>query len=444
MKPNSSVLATKSEPLTRASLQARVDEIGFGPFQLSSIAIAGMALFFSGAIRHYFKVTGGESADFLPSDHWETLGFVTGCAIAAVAARLGRRPAVVIGLVLMGLCSYCASIAATATGVVLHSSFAQVGLGMCLPSVLCMSAEISPSMFKGSAVALAVSLTIVGEIYGILSEKILPPKNFCDSQICPIQIRLECVSVPTVLAAVLAAVFLYESPFALQEDLFSLNMTLRGMERENAKNLSPVNFVPSNDRTRKVRLEWDRVLILGVLLGLAETVLLAVPDTHAGTSAVVGIFGLVVAGVVGVHYLNPRLALIGCPFLISLAAGAGIVSVSHPDWLVVQDSVVFALCKTGALCLVLFSVIHVVSLRLDACERVRTLALAFGIGKLSALFYPLHIAWTTSEVAIAVMAAVAGISALYFLSEEAPEESGRLSERGRFGKIPIVPYGTSV
>lgn len=438
----------KSESLTPISLQSRIDEIGFGPFQITTIAMSAMALLYAGGLRQFIKITMGES-NFLSQNSMffaflEFFGFSIGCLLSFLSGRLGRRPAVVIGLVLMGLCSYCASISVSFQGMFFHLFLAQIGLGLSLPSSLCLAAEVSPQSVKGVAVSLTLSFMIVGEVFAILMEKILPAKNFCQdmASICPLQLRMECLSVPLVLASAMAAVALYESPFALQEDLFTLNKTLKKMETENGKQLTSKHFTNSpSSLTRSVHVTSATVVVIGLMFGLAEVVMGAVPESHALVSSVSSFFSLCFAGLL-VTMVSPRIALITAPLVILLVGACGIVSVTHPEWLLIQDHVVFSVLKSAAFSLLCFAVVYVLHLQLGVGETVGVIAVATGIGKGVATLLPLHVGYVQVEAAIAALAAIAAIAGLSVLNDYVPPKTNRLYESGRFSKIPIVMYGT--
>ena len=422
------VQLTVNETLTRASLQARLDSMSLGLFHLTSVALCGMPFFFRGAIGEilknsqlsYFTVLGG------------TISLVLGLGLSSwLSALTGRRLLIVSGLSIAGTCSYLSSISVSEEAILTHIFLSFFGCGLSLAPALATTLETFSTSLSGLAVGTLISCFVAGQLFVTFSSYLFDPKDFCSpsSKLCALQLGLELISVPMILAAVTSIVFLQESPYLLTDDCYALNGLLAMMTRGGSTQFkfSPCGVASDHSNFMVKKPVGTTEVVLGLLFGASLTYLISFPSGggYEGLIAVIPVLGIL--GLVTV----PRIGAITIPFLLMITMSCELV--------VGTNGFLFNIISQGLAVLGLGFVL----LSFEPwADRVALSAFVMAVGEVGASCWPLfvNIHTETEEIAFAVIFGIAGIVAMMFL----PLRSSECETGGpKFPKIPIIQYGST-
>lgn len=409
---------TLDEPLTRASLQRRINDIGFGPHQTVILVICGSLLLFQGGYTFFARrVVETDTKDWMP--FWlisglPVAGIIPGGFISMATLSWGRRANVIISLLTVGVAAYCTS---AVSYVYSHVFLSHVGLGLGLPNIFALAVESSPTRYLALCVGALVACIVLGEAYAATASWILPTSCGNDS-LCNFQFGIGIVSFPMLIAGIAAVVGLAESPFYMMKDCYILNSLLKNMHAANRISSSDdprveTRFVPSLvSASTAPSLSGRTVLVCGFLIGCVRAFFSSYPhpESHVAIGSLSALTGTVL-GAIFAQTTGPRTSASILPFVLMAVAGSGLVVASSWTGLaLVQSWIIFCVCKALSLAL-LVAVIMVVS-----CD-LRGLAMAFIIGTALSGLFPSFLAMTSvvEEVSFSILFGLAGLAAAFSL-----------------------------
>jgi MFS family permease len=167
-----------------AALQARIDESGFGPFQLLMLLLTGGIMFAEGA---EMLVMG--SITTLLHDHWELNALVRGTMVSIVfvgfsAGNLlsgmigdvrGRKMSILLAYLLIGGFGMLTSTAWSPAVMVTLRFFVGVGCGVGFPSVYSLIPEVCPTNMRGIISAIMIGFMPGGELFAAFLVYLIDP-----------------------------------------------------------------------------------------------------------------------------------------------------------------------------------------------------------------------------------------------------------------------------
>ena len=130
-----------------------IDDGALSPHKVAVIVLCGVAVLLDGydiqtmalAVPSLTGEWGIEAAAFSYALSASVLGMVVGtAAIAPLGDRLGRRPLLIWGMLLVGLASAATALSATPTELVVWRLLTGIGLGMTLPNATALTSEYVP------------------------------------------------------------------------------------------------------------------------------------------------------------------------------------------------------------------------------------------------------------------------------------------------------------
>ena len=439
---NKPIALALDEPLSHSALQERIGEIGFGRFQLSTIVMCGMLLFFQGGVRVYARelVEEGQMSPlhaFVFTLGIPVLGFVIGSAVSLATTTSGRRPNVVGGLVLAAVSCYCASRETKESAAMyVHLLLCFVGLGVGLSHAVCLVAEVTPFKHRGFSVALLVTFSVIGELFVAGTSLVFPT-------LCALPRALELLAVPLFFTALYAAFTLHESPSASMNDLGRFNSTMRAMESQNEQTRvdSTSSLMPPPRQTVQdvVAHASPNLYVVGTILMTVESFAVSYPhpEQHVLISSVACIAALLLVALSS-SFVEPMTPVMGLPFVLMAVAAIGTVDLpaSLGAWSHIHPWVVFALLKALSLALVA-SVFRLLVSGPGGLVDTKSVVYALVIGKSLSLAFPslLAMAPAAEEATFAVLFGLVGMLALSALSTDPPKRIP-----GSFRKIPIIGH----
>jgi MFS family permease len=156
------------------ALQARIDESGFGPFQLLMLLLTGGIMFAEGA---EMLVMG--SITTLLHDHWELNAIVRGTMVSVVFVGFscgnlvsgmigdvrGRKASILLAYMLIGGFGMLTSTAWSPAVMVSLRFFVGVGCGVGFPSVYSLIPEVCPTHMRGIISAIMIGFMPGGELF---------------------------------------------------------------------------------------------------------------------------------------------------------------------------------------------------------------------------------------------------------------------------------------
>jgi hypothetical protein len=419
------VQLTINETLSPSSLQARIDGMGMGLFHMTLAGVGGMVVFFRGASLEILK-----SGNFSPLvSTLATLCTVLGLASSYLLGSLtGRRFMVVFGLCLMGVCSYLASICVAREYICLNGGLAMYGCGLSLAPCFALTVESFPSKLRGLGLGIVTSFYMAGEVFVAGMDSLITPVDFCASAgdlICIAQVRAEVLSVPMIVAAITAIVFLQESPYVLLNDCYSLNALLSTMSRDRS---TQFRFSPGANMSLVDKKISRTELVVGLLFGAALTYLNSWGSENASPIGLLAILVCVLT-LSAVPVSNPRIACMAIPFLVmTLMCVEGVVGV-HAGLELLSKSLALTMIVFGAVCWDSWT------------DRNRIFAFIFLLAESVSVVWPLFVRMhkETEEIAFAVIFGLTGMVAVLLLPTKASLPEDELEDKGPlFVRIPIV------
>ena len=417
--------------MSYSAVQDKIDRIGFGRFHVISILICGTLFIFQGASRNLFLSSTAISSRSIFLCILNT-SFFLGAGLSTLLSTFGRRPSIVLSLVLVGLCGYAASMSPTEWGMRLQLSLSFFGLGLGIPPAVCLVVESAPSRMKALSVACLVAFSVMGEFTAanLVNRKIPESIGF--------------LSAPVILSAFFAVIgFIPESPAMLLEDCFTLNATLRLMARRSTHS----TFVPSPSPSSLAAPRVCKVASIIALAGVISGVELFHVSSSSLSKSIMASYGLSIcllifsAGLVSANLLTSRSLLMIALLLGSVIACSGIASPS--EW---KSDLVFAAIKAVAVSVHFFAIEFACKPH-NPDDRLVFLALMLGCGQLVSFVIPLPVSTVGEETAFAVLFGSLAVVVLAFVEQPFGQRqldpSSSLYDRGTFGKIPIVSNPSS-
>mmetsp|Transcript_120091 Transcript_120091/g.299578 ORF Transcript_120091/g.299578 Transcript_120091/m.299578 type:complete len:561 (-) Transcript_120091:44-1726(-) len=268
-----------TEKLTSAAVQQKIDEIGFGVFQMVMLLMTGGIMFAEGA-----EVLVMGTITTLLRGHWELgpvyrgalvsivfVGFAFGNLLSGyIGDRYGRRVAILLGYTLIGSFGFLTGLAFHPAVMITLRFGVGMGCGIGFPSIYSLIPEVCPTKLRGSLSTLMIGFMPLGELYAALLVLLVDPElshsqGQCESlafypnmlfpRECTWRSMCELSALPAFVFLGFSFFFLYESPHYLcsQGRSGDVNEVLRAMARLNWKDVE-VNFAePEESEEEPVR-----------------------------------------------------------------------------------------------------------------------------------------------------------------------------------------------
>ena len=416
-----------------SGLQRRIDETGFGKIQIFSILLCGSLFMHAGAFRVLFDHSSLSLQNSLIANHpvlfplFLNFAFFIGAACSAGTSLFGRRPAIVLSLLLCGLCSYAASVSPNQWGAQLETVLSFLGLGLGIPPSLCLVLELASSRMKGMSIALLLLFSCIGELFCVCMLTIYPNSSF--------QLGMEYLSVPLVIAAVVAAIALPESPSVLTEDCYLLNATLSAMGANSRFFPAPVTYVEA-DRFDANRSIFGLASVVAGIEFFSHKTLAKTDSIQSALSvSLLSLASLLLAGgLLSANLFSPKTLLAISLFAGSVLAGAGVALPSR-----IESSLVFTILKALSFAILTFALTCAGLSSWNPATRIKLFAGMFGFGNLLS-FLPLLSGQGTT---LAALFGLLTVLVLVFVSDQTSidcdsNSQDSLYHRGKFGKIPVL------
>jgi MFS transporter, AAHS family, 4-hydroxybenzoate transporter len=170
--------------VTTVDVGRLLDEGRWSAYQKGLIALTALTIVFDGidnqllgvAIPTIMAEWAVPRAAFAPVVSIGVAGMILGGATAGLAGdRVGRRSALLGSLMLFGVTTAAAALAASPSQLALLRFFAGAGLGGAIPNATALAAEFAPRRVRPVAVALTiVCIPLGGTIAGLLGVRLLP------------------------------------------------------------------------------------------------------------------------------------------------------------------------------------------------------------------------------------------------------------------------------
>eukprot|EP00928_Gymnodinium_smaydae_P034345 TRINITY_DN24360_c1_g4_i1.p1 TRINITY_DN24360_c1_g4~~TRINITY_DN24360_c1_g4_i1.p1 ORF type:complete len:499 (+),score=54.01 TRINITY_DN24360_c1_g4_i1:83-1579(+) len=222
--------------MNNAWVQAKIDEIGFGAFQLLTLLLAGGLMLAEGA-----EVLVMGSITTLLKGHWELSALLRGTMVAVVfigfaagnllsgyiGDRFGRRVSILLGYCLIGSMGFLTGLALNPAMMVCLRFGVGVGCGVGFPSVYSLMPEVCPTHLRGSMSSLMIGFMPLGELYAALLVLFVDPtlsssQHHCELYahypnmyrpfVCTWRTMCELSALPAFFFFVCSFFFLWESP----------------------------------------------------------------------------------------------------------------------------------------------------------------------------------------------------------------------------------------
>jgi AAHS family 4-hydroxybenzoate transporter-like MFS transporter len=210
-------------------------------------------------------------ADFAVVFSIGLLGNAIGGSIGGVAGdRLGRKPLIVVSVLVFGVMTACAALASGTSALALIRFVAGLGLGAYIPNGAALISEITPFRSKNIAIAITIAGAPIGGIVGAaISAYMLPEMGWR-----PLFVICGSLPIPVALGAIL---LLPESPSFLnaRSNHRALARTLRRLghrvnddaiaddDQTGARHIAPWNSVFAKD-------QWRNTTGLAIIFILAQ------------------------------------------------------------------------------------------------------------------------------------------------------------------------------
>lgn len=172
---HAAVARTKSSrTLVQESLQAQIDEIGFGRFQLLMLCCTGGLVLSEGSeVLMMGSVSGLLDQDWGLSQVFGSfmvsvvyIGVAAGNILAgAIGDRYGRRPTILLAYALIGILGFLTSVAANTACMILLRFGVGLGIGIGLPCIYALIPEVCPTHVRGTVCACMVGFMPLGEMF---------------------------------------------------------------------------------------------------------------------------------------------------------------------------------------------------------------------------------------------------------------------------------------
>lgn len=166
------------------SIPTLIDQERLGAFQWRVLILCFMIALFDGfdtqaiaftgpAILAAFNLQAGALAPILTAG---IVGMTVGAmTLGLIGDRIGRRPAIMIGLALFGLSTLATAWATDTTHILVLRFIAGLGMGGCTPVLLALAAEYGPARLRGAIMTgVLLGLPAGAMLGGLLAARMLP------------------------------------------------------------------------------------------------------------------------------------------------------------------------------------------------------------------------------------------------------------------------------
>jgi len=260
---------------TPEALQKKIDEIGFGPFQILMVVCCGGIMASEGS-----EVNVMGSITTLLAGQWGLgafvrafmtsivfVGFACGGLLSGyIGDSFGRRPAILLAYAVIFSAGLLTSLSESPVVMVCIRIFVGFGCGIGFPSVYSFIPEVTPVYLRGAKTAVMISFMPLGEFYSSLGVFLLD-KNLLGTTVLGYSswralIQWSCI--PPFFLFWLSFFFLEESPHFLlsRGRIVELNEVLAGMARwNNAPNVNtsfPLDLPEASARSSSAKKEENK------------------------------------------------------------------------------------------------------------------------------------------------------------------------------------------
>ncbi|AXA72304.1 4-hydroxybenzoate transporter [Achromobacter insolitus] len=166
------------------SIPTLIDQERLGAFQWRVLILCFLIALFDGfdtqaiaftgpAILAAFDLKAGELAPILTAG---IVGMTVGAmTLGLIGDRIGRRPAIMLGLALFGLSTLATAWATDTTHILVLRFIAGLGMGGCTPVLLALAAEYGPARLRGAIMTgVLLGLPAGAMLGGLLAARMLP------------------------------------------------------------------------------------------------------------------------------------------------------------------------------------------------------------------------------------------------------------------------------
>mmetsp|Transcript_68524 Transcript_68524/g.164562 ORF Transcript_68524/g.164562 Transcript_68524/m.164562 type:complete len:516 (+) Transcript_68524:186-1733(+) len=258
-RPASLKAGSQVQPATADAVRARIDDIGFGPFQLMVLIGAGGVLASEGA-----EVLVMGSVTTLLIQAWGIsplmrglmvsivfVGFCIGNLLSGgIGDRLGRRAAILIAYLLIGTMGIVTSLVNSPAQMLVFRFFVGLGCGIGFPSVYALMAEVCPANLRGVLFAATVGFMPLGELYASIGVLLFDPMLEGASDRDTWRQLIQFSAAPSFFFFVFTALFLHESPLYLlaKGRIEDVNLVMTAMAQQNGSSDAQTSFaaIPSS------------------------------------------------------------------------------------------------------------------------------------------------------------------------------------------------------
>ena len=423
-----------------SALERRIDEIKFGgTTQIISLVVCGSLFAYHGAFRAlYLSMESVVSNRFI---FWSILNafFFCGTALSWIVSHFGRRPSILVSLVLVGLCSNAASLSPNEWGMKLELFLSFFGLGLGIPPAVALVTEISSFRLRGLAMSFLLLFSLLGELCVLVFSN--------NHDLLTFQVGIQFLGVPVLIAALFAAIYLPESPFLLTEDCFTLNATLASLgplSRRFTPSPMEYNFTSSKSSVN------NTICALASVVAGTELLLMHLPMQFqpqiSFKSFFISALSLIVipGGLLGIFEAKSLLI-----FSLVVMCGISCAGIASPSDLGV--SLVFSLLKAGTGLILVFAMSTGWCICEHPADRLKILASAWGLGKLVSFAVPLPLTASGEETTFAALFGLLAVLVMALAASDITKQqkgenddfSESLYHRGKFEKIPVLPINVS-
>eukprot|EP00930_Biecheleria_cincta_P035449 TRINITY_DN24383_c0_g1_i1.p1 TRINITY_DN24383_c0_g1~~TRINITY_DN24383_c0_g1_i1.p1 ORF type:complete len:518 (-),score=107.26 TRINITY_DN24383_c0_g1_i1:74-1627(-) len=220
------------------AVSAAVEEIGFGPYQLMTLAMTGGIMFAEGAemlVMGSITSLLHHSWDLAPAIRGAMVsivfvGFSIGNLLSGqVGDRFGRRTGILLSYTMIACFGFATACATGPKMMIALRFFVGMGCGVGFPAVYTLMPEVCPAKWRGAVSTLMIGFMPLGELFAALWVLLVDPeldnsakgcdfnmyyptKTLQDPDRCTWKTLCELSAIPAFCFLMMATNFLYESP----------------------------------------------------------------------------------------------------------------------------------------------------------------------------------------------------------------------------------------
>lgn len=313
---------------TANGVQRKMDEMGFGRYQLVVLLCCGGIMFSEGA-----EVLIMGSITTMLAKQWSLDAFMRGSMVSIVFVGFavgnvisgfigdgfGRRKSILLSYVIIGVAGVLTSLAVGQDDLLCYRFLVGVGCGIGFPAVYAMIAEVCPTEYRGSTSAVMIGFMALGELFAAVGVFVIDPNldsSKGDGRTWRLLVQYS--AAPAFVFLAMSACMLMESPLYLVSKgrIDDLNDVIATMAKYNGQP-APEPLLPSvkidADDKEKEYSWWNSVVRLFGTAYMATT--LSLCFLHFTKDF----------GVFGFNYLFPQYV---ATLAVNLSVGTSLMLVS--------------------------------------------------------------------------------------------------------------------